>query len=153
MSLFLSLLLFMTSLFHGTHAYVDFGYSTLALEALYLPTPRPNQLPEGLDLRHQILPSMITAVAPSVTIAANGTRETLYSLHYHQYFIKTRQGKGLFKRGVFANDPPISTCTPCGRIGSSSRTSTTSTFTQSCTTHTYDVSGKRPVRTQGYSQT
>lgn len=82
---------------------------------------------------------MITAVAPSITIGSNGTVHTMYSLHYHQYFTKTREGKGLFKRGVFASDPPIATCTPCG--GGTSITGTVSySSTVSCTTHTYLVS-------------
>jgi hypothetical protein len=140
MAQFLSFTLVIASLFHVVCGYVDFGDATLPFEPLLIPTPRPNQLPHDYDLRYEILPSMITAVAPSITLAPNGTRETIFSLHYHHYFTKTRQGRGLFKRGVFANDPPISTCTPCGGAATSSSTSTTRTSTASCTTHTYDVS-------------
>ncbi|KAL2405669.1 hypothetical protein ABEF95_005679 [Exophiala dermatitidis] len=139
MSFFRSLILLTASFYPiVTYAFVDFGYSTLPNEPLHLPTPKPYQLPKDSDLRFEILPSMITAVAPSITIAANGTRETLYSLHYHHYFSKTRQGKGLFKRGVFANDPPIATCTPCGGAVSTGNSSSSSTTpTASCTTHYY----------------
>src|ERR1700759_1646006 len=110
-----SFIVFAALHFSSTYAYVDFGSLTLPIEPLYEPTPRPNQLPEEFDLRHAIFPSMITAVAPQVSFAGNGTRETMYSLHYHHYFSKTRQGRGVFdKRGVFSGDPPIPTCTPCG---------------------------------------
>lgn len=137
-------LTFIASLFHFACAYVDFGAATLPYELPTVPTPRPNQLPTGSDLRYEILPSMITAVAPSISFAANGTRQTMYSLHYHHYFSKTRQGKGLFKRGVFSGDPPTSTCTPCGGNATASTTSRSTTSTLSCSTHTYDVS--RPKR-------
>ncbi|OAL28871.1 hypothetical protein AYO20_09351 [Fonsecaea nubica] len=139
---FHSFLIFAGVLFHIAYGYVDFGSLTLPVEPLYhQPTPRPNQLLGDYDLRHEILPSMITAVAPSVTIAANGTHQTMYSLHYHHYFSKTRQGRGVFdKRGVFSGDPPIATCTPCGGESVSSTPSGTTTSTLPCTTHTYHVS-------------
>ncbi|OAP54841.1 hypothetical protein AYL99_11289 [Fonsecaea erecta] len=125
-------------LLHTSNGYVDFGSLTLPIEPMYQPTPRPNQLPGGIDLRYEILPSMITAVAPSVTIATNGTHQTMYSLHYHHYFSKTRQGRGVFdKRGVFASDPPIATCTPCGGGSVTSTPSGTTTSTVPCTTLTY----------------
>ncbi|OCT48492.1 hypothetical protein CLCR_03890 [Cladophialophora carrionii] len=133
-----SFLAFASVLFSSTYAYVDFGSLTLPVEPLYEPTPRPNQLPQDYDLRHEILPSMITAVAPQVTLVANGTHETMYSLHYHHYFSKTRQGRGVFdKRGVFAGDPPIATCTPCGGDAATSAPVSTSTSTVPCTTRTY----------------
>ncbi|KIW39767.1 uncharacterized protein PV06_08352 [Exophiala oligosperma] len=136
-----AVLIVTTLLFSVSHGYVDFGDATLPFnEPLLIPTLRPNQLPIDHDLRFEILPSMITAVAPSITVAPNGTRETVYSLHYHHYFSKTRQGRGLFKRGVFANDPPVSTCTPCGGAVSSSAPSGTTSSVLSCTTHTYLVS-------------
>ncbi|KIW14316.1 hypothetical protein PV08_07098 [Exophiala spinifera] len=126
------------TLLHASHGYVDFGATTLPFNGpILVPTPRPNQLPIDHDFRFEILPSMITAVAPSITIAPNGTREIVYSLYYHQYFSKTRQGRGLFRRGVFANDPPISTCTPCGGAVSSSGPSGTTSSSISCTTHAY----------------
>ncbi|OQV09420.1 hypothetical protein CLAIMM_13545 isoform 2 [Cladophialophora immunda] len=138
MSQFHSFLIFAGVLFHVAYGYVDFGSLTLPIEAFYQPTPRPNQLAGGFDLRYEVLPSMITAVAPSVTIAANGTHQTMYSLHYHHYFSKTRQGRGVFdKRGVFAGDPPIATCTPCGGGSVTSTPSGTTTSTLPCTTHTY----------------
>ncbi|KIW74070.1 hypothetical protein Z517_12480 [Fonsecaea pedrosoi CBS 271.37] len=136
-----SFLIFAGVLFRIAYGYVDFGSLTLPVEPLYQPTPRPNQLLGDYDLRHEILPSMITAVAPSVTVGANGTHQTMYSLHYHHYFIKTRQGRGVFdKRGVFSDDPPIATCTPCGGESVSSTPTGTTTSTLPCTTHTYHVS-------------
>jgi hypothetical protein len=135
-----SFLAFAGVLFSSTYAYVDFGALTLPVEPLYEPTPRPNQLPQDYDLRHEILPSMITAVAPQVTLAGNGTREIMYSLHYHHYFSKTRQGRGVFdKRGVFSGDPPIATCTPCGGDAATSAGLSSSTSTAPCTTRTYHV--------------
>ncbi|KEF58398.1 uncharacterized protein A1O9_06324, partial [Exophiala aquamarina CBS 119918] len=121
--------------FPVTYAYVDFGTETIIISSYFHPTPIPHQLPT--DLRQELHPSMITAVSPAVTIAANGTREMLYSLHYHDLFKRTRQGRGIFKRGVFANDPPISTCKPCGGSGSGDGASSPSTTTSSCVTKTY----------------
>lgn len=129
---FVGLLAFSSS---GTYAYVDFGVETFLRTSIFDPTAAPHQLPT--DLRQELLPSMITAVSPAVTIAPNGTRETVYSLHHHRLFQRTRQGRGIFKRGVFANDPPISTCRPCG--GSGNATSVSSTTTSSCITKTYHV--------------
>ncbi|KIX96397.1 uncharacterized protein Z520_07663 [Fonsecaea multimorphosa CBS 102226] len=152
MSLFHSFLMFAGVLFHTTYGFVDFGSLTLPVEPIYQPTPRPNQLQGGFDLRYEVLPSMITAVAPSVTIAANGTRQTMYSVHYHHYFSKTRQGRGVFdKRGVFASDPPIATCTPCEGPGVSSTFSITSTSTLTCTTITYHGVFDFPPTTTGAS--
>lgn len=124
----------------GTYAYVDFGVETFLSASVFDQTARPHQLPT--DLRQELLPSMITAVSPSITLASNGTRETVYSLHYHKFFQRTRQGRGIFKRGVFANDPPISTCKPCG--GSGDATSTSSTTTSPCVTKTYHVGCEGP---------
>ena len=124
-----------------TFAYVDFGSLTLPFEPVYDPTPRPNQLLGGFDLRYEILPSMITAVAPSVTTARDGTRKTMYSLHHHHYFSKTRQGKGFFnKRGVFSGDPPIATCTPCGGSALTNTPPNGTSSTPPCMTVTYHVS-------------
>lgn len=119
----------------GTYAYVDFGTETLISPSYFDPTPIPHQLPT--DLRQEVFPSMITAVSPTITIAPNGTREMLYSLHYHDLFKRTREGRGVFKRGVFADDPPFSTCRQCGGDNSASGSSTT---TSSCTVITYHVS-------------
>ncbi len=137
-----SLIVFAGVLFPSTYAYVDFGSLTLPIEPLFEPTPRPEQLPEDIDLRYEILPSMITAVAPSVTLVGNGTHQTMYSLHYHHYFSKTRQGKGMFdKRGVFSGDPPVATCNPCGTDGVYTPTAPALTSNSvPCTTHTYHVS-------------
>ncbi|KIW62804.1 hypothetical protein PV04_10935 [Phialophora macrospora] len=133
-----SFLAFAGVLFPSTYAYVDFGALTLPVEPLYEPTPRPNQLPPDYDLRHEILPSMITAVAPQVTLAGHGAGEIMYSLHYHHYFSRTRQGRGVFdKRGVFSGDPPIATCTPCGGDAATSASLSSSTSTAPCTTRTY----------------
>ncbi|KIW93374.1 uncharacterized protein Z519_05979 [Cladophialophora bantiana CBS 173.52] len=150
MSPFHSFVLFAGVLFHITYGYVDFGSLTLPIEPIYQPTPRPNQLPGDYDLRYEVLPSMITAVAPSVTIAGNGSHQTMYSLHYHHYFSKTRQGRGIFdKRGVFASDPPIATCTPCGGGTVSYSGSSTASSTLSCTTITYHGVFDFPPSTTG----
>lgn len=136
-----SLLVFAGVLFSSTYAYVDFGSLTLPVVPIYRPTPRPEQLLEHYDIRNEILPSMITAIAPSMTLVGIGIPETMYSMHYHQHFRRTRQGKGKFdKRGVFANDPPLATCTVCGTDGLPAPTSTTANVSASCTTHHYHVS-------------
>ena len=62
-----SFVVFVSVLFSSTHCYVDFGSLTLPTEPVYNLTPRPNQLVGDFDLRYEILPSMITAVAPSLT--------------------------------------------------------------------------------------
>ena len=136
-----SLLVFVGVLFSATHGYVDFGSLTLPVEPLYEPTPRPNQLPTDYDLRYEILPSMITAVAPAITRAANGIHQTMYSIHHHHYFSKSRQGRGVFdKRGVFASDPPLATCRNCSGSSTTFNGSITSSSSASCTTVTYRVS-------------
>lgn len=141
MSSLRSFLVVASVLFSTAYGYVDFGSLTLPVNPQYEPTPRPNQLPEDYDIRFEILPSMITAVAPSVTLAANGTRHTLHSVHFHHYFSRTRQGRGVFdKRGVFASDPPIATCTPCGGGATTYTPPNTTTSTLSCKTETYHVS-------------
>ena len=106
------------------------------------PVPRPWQLLPDDEMSVEVLPSMITAIAPSTTMAANGTLETMYSVHYHHFFVRSKQGTGIFKRGVFRSDPPIATCTPCGFQGTLSQNNTTGTNTSplaSCTLHTYLV--------------
>jgi hypothetical protein len=141
MSLLRSFAIFAGAFFSSTYCYVDFGSLTLPVEPVYSPTPRPNQISREFDLRYEILPSMITAVAPSVTLAANGTRQTMYSLHYHHYFSKTRQGRGFFnKRGVFSGDPPIATCTPCGGGAVTNTAPSSTTSSLPCTTLAYHVS-------------
>lgn len=88
---------------------------------------------------HDEQPSMITAIAPATMVAAYGgaPHETVYAIHYHEYFVRTRQGRGVFdRRGVFANDPPIATCTPCG--GGVGLNGTEAM--PSCSTTVYDVS-------------
>ena len=136
-----SFIVFASVLFPSTYAYVDFGSLTIPMEPLYEPTPRPNQILDHFDLRYEVLPSMITAVAPSVTLAANGTHQTMYSLHYHHYFSRSRQGRGTFdKRGVFSGDPPIATCTPCGGGAVTYTPPTLTSSTASCKTLTYHVS-------------
>ena len=59
-------------------------------------------------------PSMITAIAPSMAMMANGEAVLQYSIHFHNHAAGQHQlGQGIFKRGVFANDPPLSTCQQC----------------------------------------
>jgi hypothetical protein len=110
----------------------------------HVPVPRPWQLPPDVEMTYEELPSMITAIAPSTTMASNGTVETLYSMHYHDYFVRRNEGKGVFKRGVFASDPPIATCTPCGFQGTilpANATMGNTSPTASCTLYTYLVGG------------
>ena len=102
-------------------------------------------LPQGwdpLDHHDEKLPSHITAIAPSTTVAANGSFATMYSIHYNSFFARNRQGVGVFdKRGVFADDPPIATCTPCGGVGySTSGVNVSAYAAPTCTTHLYNVS-------------
>ena len=107
-----------------------------------IPIPRPWQLPPGEEMQVDTLPSMITAIAPSTTMASNGILETMYSMHYHEYFVPSRQGTGIFKRGVFAGDPPMATCTPCGFQGTivtPNATATNTSPTATCTLKTYLV--------------
>jgi hypothetical protein len=107
-----------------------------------IPIPRPWQLPLDEEMQVDDLPSMITAIAPSTTMASNGTLETMYRMHYHKYFVPSRQGTGIFKRGVFAGDPPMATCTPCGFQGTivtPNATATNTSPTATCTLKTYLV--------------
>lgn len=125
-------------------SYVDLGQGQVNTPD-YIPRiaiPRPWQLPPDEEMQIDTLPSMITAIAPSTTMASNGTFETMYSMHYHDYFVRSRQGTGIFKRGVFASDPPIATCTPCGFQGTIATPNTTgmnTSPTATCTLHTYLV--------------
>jgi len=133
------------SLLHICFSYVNLGQGHDNTPD-YIPRigiPRPWQLPQDEEMQDDTLPSMITAIAPSTTMAANGTFETMYSMYYHDFYVRTAQGTGIFKRGVFASDPPIATCTPCGFQGTTitpNATATTSTGpTATCTTHIYNV--------------
>jgi hypothetical protein len=126
-----------------SHAYIDLGgFYTTPTYIPNIPTPRPHQV-RDLEYMSYIpkLPSMITAIAPSITMVDNGTYETLYSVHYHDYFVRSSLGKGVFKRGVFASDSPITTCTPCGGAAPTSTAVNTTTTgpTISCTVHSYYV--------------
>ena len=142
-------------LFAPCLAYIDLGHlqDNTPDYIPRIPTPRPWMLPPNEDADVAMLPSMITAIAPSTTMASNGTFETMYSMHYHNYFVKSRKGKGIFKRGVFASDAPIATCTPCGYQGTSTPTNataaTTGSPTASCTLHTYLVRIQSPGKEDG----
>lgn len=133
----------LATLIHSSLSYLPF--SDIREDARdyipHVPVPRPWQLPPDFEAIAE-LPSMITAIAPSTTMASNGTFDTLYSMHYHDYFVRSHQGKGVFKRGVFASDPPIATCTPCGYQGMTSPANGTTGSTGStatCTLSTYLV--------------
>lgn len=125
-------------------AYTEFYPNTVASETLYMPfdhipmTYRPYQVPDDVFLQHVPGQSMVTAVAPMMSAGLNGTHATSYSIHYHDYFVKTRKGRGIFKRGVFASDP-IQTCTPCGTL--TSPISDNTALSSSCTLVPYTVSG------------
>jgi hypothetical protein len=127
------------------YSYVDLGQGQdNTLDYIpRIPVPRPWQLPPDEEMQQvDSLPSMITAIAPSTTMASNGTLETMYSMHYHELFVPTRQGTGIFRRGVFAGDPPVATCTPCGFQGTiltPNATSTNTSPTATCTLKTYLV--------------
>lgn len=144
LSSWLSLLL----LGSGIHAYFDAGEATIpaAIET-FIPT-----IPHHLSrLEYATVTfganALISAVAPLVTAKPNGGYETYYSMHYNRGAPaqRDRLGKGIFKRGVFADDPPFPTCTPCDGSGSASITrtfngSTTFSSAPECTTIPYNVS-------------
>lgn len=132
-------LLIIASLHLPCYSYVDLGQgqdNTLNYVPR-IPIPRPWQLPPDEDMQQpDSVPSMITAIVPSTTMASNGTLETMYSMHYHELFVFTRQGTGIFRRGVFAGDPPVATCTPCGFQGTILTPNATGTSTDSTATCT-----------------
>jgi len=135
----ISQLLAIACLLLQAFAYVDFG--TVTGPASFVPTftvARPHQLPDDVYMRYASHYSHITAIAPSITLLGNGTPETFWSMHYHHNPSRTKQGKGLFRRGVFSGDSATATCTPCGNTGSSSNTTTQGS--RSCSVTEYTVS-------------
>lgn len=111
-----------------TSAYLNHGDATLPKFHEHIPT-----IPHHLSRREYARvtaanPSLIVAIAPLVTAKPHGGHETLYSMYYNRGAVdgQKRMGKGLFKRGVFADDPPFPTCTQCGPGGGTG--GTTSTF-------------------------
>ena len=90
--------------------------------------------------------SHITAIAPVVTMLSNLTAvpSASYSIHYQPQIPRSKIGKGVFKRGVFASDAPIPDCTICagaGGVGIGATTIVNSTGSTSlpCSTIPYDV--------------
>ena len=90
--------------------------------------------------------SHITAIAPVVTMLSNLTAvpSASYSIHYQPQIPRSKIGKGVFKRGVFASDAPIPDCTPCagaGGVGLGATTSVNSSGSTSlpCSTIPYGV--------------
>ena len=90
--------------------------------------------------------SHITAIAPVVTMLSNLTAvpSASYSIHYQPQIPRSKIGKGVFKKGVFASDAPIPDCTPCagaGGVGLGATTSVNSSASTSlpCSTIPYGV--------------
>lgn len=132
----------------GTNAYLNHGDATLPKIERHIPTI-PHHLSRPQYARATgAAPSLISAIAPLVTQAPDGERMTLYSMYYNRGAVEAQQrvGKGIFKRGVFADDPPFPTCSPCGDFdGSEGLTSTFNGSTSSrgepeCKTIPYNVS-------------
>lgn len=128
------------------HSYAEFGTVTAPcnFEPIYA-IPRPKFVPEDVYIRYQPFSSSITAVAPSLRLALNGTHETSWSLHFVQQPTRTTQitDRGLRKRGVFSGDPPIATCRPCDMNGNpldgGSNNNTASGGVPNCSVTSYDV--------------
>jgi hypothetical protein len=131
----------------GANAYLDHGDATIPRIEDYIPTiPHHLAQPDWASVTgagH----SLISAIAPLTTPAPDGRRQTLYSVYYNRGAIEAQQrvGKGVFKRGVFADDPPFPTCLDCGIGGTGSFTRPFSSRTASsgapeCKTIPYNVS-------------
>ena len=131
----------------GVSAYLDHGDATRPRFEVHIPTI-PHHLLQP-DHASATVPaqSLISAIAPLVTEAPHGGRQTLYSMYYNRGAVEAQQriGKGLFKRGVFADDPPFPTCLQCdiGGAGSFTRpfsSGTASSGEPECKTIPYNVS-------------
>ena len=98
-------------------AYYDAGTATLLGDPLHLsvePTYSQHD-PESTE-RIQIPKSLTTEVA-TITSKPNGGHEIFYSIYYMKTTdsekAPTKIHKGIFKRGVFADEPQLPTCVPC----------------------------------------
>jgi hypothetical protein len=141
-----NMLLWLLLLVSISEAYFDAGDATLP------PLREPT-----VSISHHILQaewpqatqrygSMILEVAPLITQRAEMDEEMLYSMHLRHGAPerRTRMGQGVFKRGVFASDPPFPTCKKCGGVDNGG-VSGTSVFTSrfstapECKTIPYNV--------------
>ena len=110
-----------------------------------MPTIPHHLSPTDYELWTKPQPSMITAIAPSMAIMGQGFAAIEYSIHFNNRAAPRHQhGQGIFKRGVFANDPPLSTCQSCdanGRpIGTAATSYSGTGFTSTpCSTIPYSV--------------
>jgi hypothetical protein len=125
-------------------AYYDHGDATIPKTTYYPPTIPHHMSPTDYELWTKPRPSMITGIAPSMEIMGHGLSALRYSIHFQgQAAHGHQQQHGIFKRGVFASDPPLSTCQSCSN-GTPIRPSTTSNatgFTSTpCSTIPYSVS-------------
>jgi hypothetical protein len=89
-------------------------------------------------------PRMITAVAPSMALLGNGHYVMEYSIYFLQQAQRNHQQNGdMFKRGVFAIDPPLPICETCDSGGKPVRSTSVSNSNLSsipCSTISYSVS-------------
>ncbi len=111
----------------------------------YVPTLPHHLLPTTYEPWTKARPSLITAVAPSMALMGQGVPVLEYSVHFNNPAAAGHQhGQGLFRRGVFANDAPLSTCQQCDSNGRPITTPSTvngTDFTSTpCSTIPYSVS-------------
>ena len=134
-----------------SYCYHDHGDATVLITTPYVP-PIPHHLsPTHYELYTKPRPSMITAVAPSMAIMGHGFSALEYSIHFqNQAAPRHQQGQGIFKRGVFASDPPLSTCLQCDSNGRpitppSTTINGTGFSSTPCTTIPYSVSRRNTM--------
>lgn len=133
----------------SSFAFYDAGDATIPTTTpAYVPTVPHHLLPTSYEPWTKARPSMITAIAPSMALMGHGVPILEYSVHFNNPAAAGHQhGHGLFKRGVFASDPPLSTCQQCDSNGRPSTTPNTidgTGFTSTpCSTIPYSVSLKR----------
>ena len=108
-------------------AFYDVGDVTIPTTTAYVRTIPHHLSPTDYELWTQPKPSMITAIAPSMALMGQNYAGVEYSIHFaNRAAPHHKQGHGIFKRGVFANDPPLSTCQSCDSNGRPIATPTTS---------------------------
>ena len=113
----LNILLALLSIYvRSVYTYIDFGAATLPLATAHIPTIPHRWHPQD-QTAHIAGTAMITAIAPSLSVLQNGVLETYYSMHFQNQVPRDGVGKGVFKRGVFADDPPFPTCEACDANG------------------------------------
>ena len=133
-------------------AFYDAGDATIyTTTPAYVPTAPHHLLPTAYEPWTKARPSMITAIAPSMALMGHGVPALEYSVHFNNPAAARHQhGHGLFKRGVFANDPPLSTCQQCDNNGrpitSPSGLNGTGFTSTPCSTIPYSVSRHFPTR-------